>query len=85
MAVALTFSPALISIAKAGVFDNYTLKVQGVDVRETFKPRSLSDYNQNLTNGQTIAIGLGVVAVAVIAGANDDDDPAPTEDRPPGR
>ena len=79
--MALTFSPALMNIAKAGMLDNYTLKVQGVDVRETFKPRSLCDYNKNLTRGQTLAIGLGIVAVAVIVVvANDDDDPTPIED-----
>jgi hypothetical protein len=83
MAMAVTFSPVLMSIAKAGMLDNYNLKVkvQGIDVCEIFKPRSLSDHTQSLTNGQKHAIGLGIVAVAatVIIVADDDDDPVTTE------
>ena len=37
MAMAVSFSPVLLSIAKAGVLDNYNFKVkiQGIDVYET--------------------------------------------------
>ena len=83
MAMVVTFSPVLLSIAKAGMFDNYNfkVKVQGIDVCKTFKSRSLSDHTQSLTNEQKLANGLGIVAVAatVFIVADDDDDPATTE------